>query len=271
MNTIALQARNLSFAYFHQPVLREVSLTLRLGERVGLIGPNGSGKTTLLRLLSGVLPPSQGEVSLDGLALRRLSRQEIARRIAVVPQELLVPFAFTVQEMVAMGRLPHAARGWKALLRGENKDDRRAVEAALLATGTVDLADRLFNELSGGERQRVMIALALAQEPEVLLLDEPTVHLDLAHQVEVLELIARLNVEHGLTVLAVLHDLNLAALYFPRLVLLERGQIVGEGEPAQVLSEETIARVFGAAVRVVPHPTADRPHIIVLPSGPAKA
>jgi len=265
MNAVALQAHNLSFAYFHQPVLREVSLTLRLGERVGLIGPNGSGKTTLLRCLSGVLPPSQGEVSLDGLGLRRLSRQEIARRIAVVPQELLVPFAFTVREMVGMGRLPHAAGGWQALLRGESKDDRQAIEAAMLATGTVDLADRLFNELSGGERQRVMIALALAQEPEVLLLDEPTVHLDLAHQVEMLELIARLNGQRGLTVLAVLHDLNLAALYFPRLVLLERGQIVAEGEPAQVLSEETIARVFGATVRVQPHPTADRPHIIVLP------
>jgi len=118
MNTIALQTRNLSFAYFNSPVLREVSLTLHSGERVGLIGPNGSGKTTLLRCLSGVLPPSQGEVSLDGLALRRLSRQEIARRIAVVPQELLVPFAFTVREMVGMGRLPHAAPGWKALLRG---------------------------------------------------------------------------------------------------------------------------------------------------------
>jgi len=265
MNTIALQARNLSFAYFNTPVLREVSLALHSGERVGLIGPNGSGKTTLLRCLSGVLLPSQGEVSLDGLALRRLSRQEIARRIAVVPQELLVPFAFTVREMVGMGRLPHVAGGWQALLRGENQADRRAIEAAMLATGTVDLADRLFNELSGGERQRVMIALALAQEPEVLLLDEPTVHLDLAHQVEVLELIARLNGERGFTVLAVLHDLNLAALYFPRLVLLEGGRIVGEGTPAQVLSEETIARVFGATVRVQPHPTADRPHIIVLP------
>jgi len=260
MDRVALEARGVDFSYYDGLVLRDVSLGLPAGDLMGLIGPNGSGKTTLLRVLSGLMAPRRGHVYLDGRNIREFSRREIARRVAVVPQELTMPFAFSVYEMIMMGRTPHVRP-----ILGAGPRDRQVVAEKMELTATSVLAERPFNELSGGEKQRVIIAMALAQEPNILLLDEPTVHLDINHQVEILELIKRLNRQQSLTVLATMHDLNLAALYFPRLVLLERGRIVGEGTPAQVLSEETIARVFGATVRVQPHPTADRPHIIVLP------
>ncbi len=255
-----LRAENIDFSYYNGLVLKQVRLALRPGDLVGLIGPNGSGKTTLLKVLSGVLPPKRGEVYLEGANLRSLSRRQIAREIAVVPQELHVPFTFTAREIVGMGRTPHV-RPW----RGEGPADRAVVERVMAATQTVGLANRPFNELSGGEQQRVVIAMALAQEPRLLLLDEPTVHLDINHQVEILELLTRLNCEEGLTVLATMHDLNLAALYFDRLMMLNEGEIVAEGTPHEVLHEENIRTVFQANVRVQSHPTRHRPQIIVLP------
>jgi len=260
MTAITLQAEDLAFSYYDGPVIDGVSLTLRPGEMVGLLGPNGSGKTTLLRLLSGVLRPAQGRVTLDGADLQRLSRRQVAQRVAVVLQELHVPFGFSAREMVAMGRAPYLG-----FLAGEGVADRRAVERAMAVTHTTYLAERPYNELSGGEQQRVRLAMALAQEPRILLLDEPTVHLDLNHQVEVLELVRQRNREADLTVLAAMHDLNLAALYFDRLVLLQAGRVTLEGSPTVVLSEANIARVFGARVRVGRHPTTDAPHVMVLP------
>jgi iron complex transport system ATP-binding protein len=227
---------------------------------MGLIGPNGSGKTTLLRILSGLLHPKRGHVYLDGRNIREFSRREIARRVAVVPQELVMPFAFSAYEMVMMGRTPHVRP-----ILGAGPRDHQVVAEKMELTATLALAQRPFNELSGGEKQRVIIAMALAQEPDILLLDEPTVHLDINHQVEILELIKRLNRQESLTVLATMHDLNLAALYFDRLILLNGGQVVAIGSPAEVLCEESIRQVFQAHVQVQEHPTRHIPQVVVLP------
>ncbi len=261
-NSSTLKAAGVDFSYYEQDglVLRGVSLELEAGELVGLIGPNGSGKTTLLRVLSGLLMPSRGEVYLDGQDVRAFHRRDIARRVAVVPQELVMPFAFSVYEMVMMGRTPHVQP-----ILGAGPRDRQVVAEKMELTATSVLAERPFSELSGGEKQRVIIAMALAQEPDILLLDEPTVHLDINHQVEILELIKRLNRQANLTVLATMHDLNLAALYFDHLVLLDGGQVVASGSPAEVLREESIRQVFQADVQVQEHPTRHAPQVVVLP------
>jgi iron complex transport system ATP-binding protein len=261
-NCLGLRATSVDFSYYEYDgvVLRGVSVELGAGELVGLIGPNGSGKTTLLRVLSGLLSPSRGEVFLDGQGMRGLGRRQVAQRVAVVPQELNVPFAFSAYEMVMMGRTPHVRPFLGASLR-----DRQVVAEKMDLTSTALLAERPFSELSGGEKQRVIIAMALAQEPDVLLLDEPTVHLDINHQIEILELIRRLNRQQNLTVLATMHDLNLAALYFDRLILLDRGRVVANGGPAEVLREESIRQVFRAEVQVQEHPTQHTPQIVVLP------
>jgi iron complex transport system ATP-binding protein len=258
---VALCAQEVEFSYYDNPVLRGVSIELGEGELVGLIGPNGAGKTTLIKVLSGLLKPNKGRVYLGGKDIHGLSRRQIAKRVAVVPQELIVPFAFTAYEMVMLGRTPYVRP-----LLGPISHDMEVVAEKMEMTDTLHLAERNFNELSGGERQRVIIAMALAQEPDVLLLDEPTVHLDINYQIEILELIRRLNREGRLTVLAAMHDLNLASLYFERLVLLEGGRVVAEGSSEEVLCEEVIWRVFRAAVQVQEHPTSHTPHIVVLPN-----
>lgn len=255
-----ITATGIAFGYGNRLVLSDVDLTVKTGDMVAVVGPNGSGKTTLLRVLSGTLWPQQGKVWLDGEPLGKLSRSTIARQVAVLPQDTSVPFAFTVQQMVLMGRIPYLRP-----LVGESRHDHEVARRAMLATGTAHLADRVFNELSGGERQRVLIAMALAQQPRLLLLDEPMVHLDVSHQIEVLELVQGLNREEGITVVAVMHDLNLAAMYFDRVVLVNHGQIVASGVPSDVFSPELVQRVFRTTVRVVPHPTAAVPYLVFLP------
>jgi iron complex transport system ATP-binding protein len=240
----ALTLDNLTFAYADRMVFRDVSLRIAAGEMVGLLGPNGAGKTTLLKVISGVRRPASGVVLVGGQDLWAFSRTEIARRIAVVPQDFAVPFAYTVRQLVEMGRMPHTG-SWGIL----RMQDRAAVAEALHAARLSELADRPFSELSGGERQRVVIAMALAQSTGVVLLDEPTAHLDIRHQVETLELLRALNQERGLTVLAALHDLNLAARYFLRLVLF-RGGIVADGPPTAVLDARLLGEVYGIAVQV---------------------
>jgi len=259
---IDLQIRQVNFSYLDGLVLQDINLSIGAGERVGLLGPNGSGKTTLIKLASGVLKPNQGEIRLDGASLSQLSRKSIARRIAMVPQQFHVSFAFTATEVVMLGRIPFL----KAFAE-ESEADKRLVTSALELVGVGELAQRRFNELSGGERQKVILAMALAQQPKLLLLDEPTAHLDISHQVEILELVRRLNVEQGLTVIAAIHDLNLASLYFNRLILLKEGRVLADGSPAQVLTEEMISEVFSALVRVEPHPATGVPHIVVMPKG----
>ena len=256
----SLFMQKVAFSYFNGLVLRDIELTVTDGEMVGLIGPNGCGKTTLLKLASGVLAPVQGEVSLGGVSLKKLSRKQVAQRVAVVPQYFNIPFAFTVAEVVLLGRTPFVS-----ILSGETKHDHEMAASALELTGIELLKNRYFNELSGGERQKAILAMALAQEPKILLLDEPTTHLDISHQVEMLGLVRKLNREHKITVIAAMHDLNLAALFFDRLVLLKEGVIVADGSPQDVLTETSIQEVFSASVKVSQHPVTSAPHIVVLP------
>ncbi len=257
---INLQLRQVDFSYLDGLVLHNIDLSIKAGEMVGLLGPNGSGKTTLLKLASGILKPAQGEIRLDGYSISQLSRKSIARKVAVVPQQFHIPFAFTTGEVVMLGRTPF----FRALAE-ESEADRRLVNSALEQVGISELVERRFDELSGGERQKVILAMALAQQPKLLLLDEPTVHLDIAHQMEILELVRGLNMEQGLTVIAAMHDLNLAALYFDRLVLLKEGRVWADGAPNQVLTEARIGEVFSASVRVEQHPLTGAPHIVVIP------
>lgn len=254
-----LTVERITCRYGARPVLVDLSLTVRRGEFVGLVGPNGSGKSTLVKAVSRGLRPVAGRIRLDGREIESMRQQELARQMAVVAQETAVEFDFTVEEVVLMGRLPHLSR-----FRGETEKDRRAVQEAMAATNTLHLKDRLVTALSGGERQRVLVARALAQEPQLLILDEPTAHLDIAHQVELLDLTRRLNREQGLTVIAVLHDLNLAAQYAGRLVMLKNGQVFAQGSPTEVVTEANVAAVYGSRVRVTRHPEEGTPHVILL-------
>lgn len=240
-----LEVESITFAYEREPLLYDVSMRVQKGEMVGLLGPNGSGKTTLLRLLSGVLVPQQGTIYLEGRNLRQWGRRSIAQRIALVPQELHMPFAFTVEEMVHLGRTPFV----RPLLGSNTRRDDEMVADAMHITGVDTLVGRIFNHLSGGERQRVMIAMALAQEPSLLLLDEPTSHLDIKYQIETLELAQRLNRQYNVTIIAAMHDLNLASRYFPRLLLFQRG-VVADGGPAEVLEPGLLRRVYAIGVQV---------------------
>jgi iron complex transport system ATP-binding protein len=255
-----LAADHVSFSYANGLVLRDVSLRLTSGSMCGLVGPNGSGKTTLLRVMNGILRPQAGHAQLHGEDLRSLPRRQVARSVAMVAQETHMPFGFTTWEMVLLGRTPHVRP-----LRGVQATDLQVVHEAMERTDTLSLAQRVFGELSGGEQQRILIAMALAQEPEILLLDEPVVHLDVNHQLEIMELLSRLNRERGLTVLATMHDLNLAALYFDRLHMLNAGRIVASGTPTEVLREDLIREVFRANVQIQRHPTRSAPQVILLP------
>jgi len=256
-----LEARRLRVGYDVREVIRDADLALRRGEFAGLIGPNGAGKTTLLRALAGRMRPEAGAVLLEGRPMAQRPRREVARLLAVVPQLSTPPFEFTVREIVAMGRTPHLGR-----LQGERTEDRDAIERALDLTDTAALAERPVTELSGGEFQRVVIARALAQEAPVMLLDEPAAHLDLGHQAAIFDLLVRLNREEGRSILCVSHDLNLAAQYCDRLIVLVDGRTVAQGRPAEVLTEARIAELYGARVQVDTGPHG-RPRVTLLGGG----
>ena len=227
-------------AYRARDVLRDVTFTIEPGERVAIIGPNGAGKSSLLRALTGTLKPRSGMINLAGDPLARLDRQAIARRLSVVPQAAALPFATRVEEVVGLGRLPH-----EDPFRGQRDVDRAAISAAIERVGIGGLLGRDVRELSLGERQLVLIAMAVAQAAPVIVLDEPTVHLDLRHQVETMDLLVDLNEADGTTVLAVLHDLGLAGHFFGRVILVDRGAIVADGTPDDVLQDERIRQVYG--------------------------
>ncbi len=241
-----IELRGVTVAYRGRPVLRDVDLQVSAGERVALVGPNGAGKSTLLRAITGVTEPVVGEVRLAGEPVAGLDRARVARHLAVVPQQAVLPFATRVEELVALGRLPH-----EDPIRGPRPADRAAVAAAIDRVGVGHLLGRDVRELSLGERQLVLIALAVAQAAPILVLDEPTVHLDLRHQVETMDLLVDLNERDGVTVVAVLHDLGLAALFFPRVLLVDRGRIVADGAPLEVFSDERIREVFGVDPAIV--------------------
>jgi iron complex transport system ATP-binding protein len=262
-----LELRQVSAAYpsNDQAVLQDVSLVVEPGEMLALIGANGAGKSTLLRIAAGVLQPTRGEALVDDERLSGLTAKERARRIAVVPQESPMPNGVFVHEMVGLGRTPYV----RALL-GPTSRDRAAVDWAMSVAGVQALAGRFVDELSGGERQRVILARALAQQPRLLLLDEPTANLDLHHQVAMLELVRGLSREQGLGVVAAVHDLQLAALYCDRVALLRGGRLISHGSPEAVLTESLLLEAFGQRVALSPHPTHGVPLVALVPNGNAR-
>ncbi len=256
MAEVLLKTEGLTCGYGGQPVLWEITFGLKTGDFVGVIGPNGCGKSTLIRALTGILKPSAGRVALQGRNINTLSRREVARQIAVIPQDTALLFEFSVLDMVLMGRTPHLKR----LQRSGEKDLALACEA-LGQTDMRHLKDRKVTELSGGERQRAIIARALAQEPSLLLLDEPDSHLDIGHQVEILDLLKDLNRTRSLTLLYVSHDLNLAATYCRRLMLMQTGRLVATGTPEEIITPDHIRTVYGVNAVVQPSPVNGAPQI----------
>lgn len=256
----SLVLEGVTLSYGREPVVEGVSLEVRPGSFAGLIGPNSSGKSTLIKAASRFLRPLSGRILLDGQDIwRDLGQIDVARRVAVVPQDFPAGFPFTVRETVTLGRIPYVSR-----LGGEKPSDLARVREALRATGTAHLADSLIAELAGGDRQRVVVAKALAQDPRLLLLDEPTSHLDVSHQVEILDLLLRLNRSTGLTVVIVLHDLNQAAIYCDHLYLLTAGRVAAEGTPDEVLTAGVLREVYGGRVLVGQHPLYGCPQVTLV-------
>jgi iron complex transport system ATP-binding protein len=251
-----LRADALELAYDRRVVAEQLGVEIPDGSFTVVVGPNACGKTTLLRALARLLKPRRGGVYLDGELITSRSSKEVARELGLLPQSAVAPDGITAADLVSRGRYPH-----QRLLRQWSADDARAVDAAMAATHVTDLADRIVDELSGGQRQRVWLAMALAQETPILLLDEPTTFLDIAHQVEVLDLCAELH-ERGRTLVAVLHDLNHACRYATHLVAMRGGAIVAQGEPAETVTAELVEDVFGLPCRVIDDPESATPLVV---------
>lgn len=252
-----LTGAGLVVGYGDRVVIEGVDVSIPEGSFTVIVGPNACGKSTLLKALARLIPASAGQVTLDGKAIHELPSKELARRLGLLPQSSLAPDGITVQDLVSRGRFPH-----QSLLSRWSREDERVVAEAMAATGVTDLRGRLLDELSGGQRQRVWVSMVLAQETPMLLLDEPTTFLDIAHQVELLDLIERLRGE-GKTVVAVLHEINLAARYASHLIAMRDGRIVAEGSPSEVVTEELVGRVFDLPCRVILDPDTGTP--VVLP------
>jgi iron complex transport system ATP-binding protein len=252
-----LRAGGLTLAYGDRVVAEDLDLAVPPGRITAIVGANACGKSTLLRALARLLAPRRGEVHLDGRALHAIPTRELARRLGILPQAPVAPEGLTVIDLVSRGRSPHQT-WWRQWSRA----DEEAVHAALAATGTAELAGRTVDELSGGQRQRAWIAMAVAQGTPVLLLDEPTTYLDLAHQIDVLDLITDLNRQERRTVVMVLHDLNQACRYADHIVAMKAGRVVAEGAPGEVITEETVAEVFGLRCQISPDPVSGTPMVV---------
>ncbi|WP_037574944.1 ABC transporter ATP-binding protein [Phaeacidiphilus oryzae] len=261
-----LTARQVTLAYEQRTVVEDLDLAVPDGRVTVVVGPNACGKSTLLRALGRLLRPASGSVLLDGAELHRTPTREVARKLGLLPQTPVAPDGITVADLVARGRQPHQSwwRQW-------SESDEAAVGLAMERTAVAELADRPVDELSGGQRQRVWIAMALAQDTDLLLLDEPTTYLDIAHQIEVLDLVAELNRERGQTTVAVLHDLNQAARYADHLVAMKAGRIAAEGPPSEVVTAELVREVFGLESVVVPDPVTGTPLVVPGAPGPRRA
>ncbi len=254
-----LRLDNVSLGYNKQTVLHNISLEAKPGEMLGIIGPNGSGKSTVIKGITQLIKPSSGHIFLDGKNIADMSHRDLAQLVAVVPQNPTLPELFTALEVVLMGRTPHLG-----LLRYEGEHDLAIVQKTMKATQTLAYAERRVGELSGGERQRLTIARALAQEPKIILMDEPTANLDINYQIETLDLARQLCREQGLIVVVTLHDLNLASQYCDRLIMLSDGRVYCHGTPESVINAKTIKEVYGAEVYVYPHPINDLPATLIV-------
>ena len=253
-----LRAKNIHYAYDNQPVLQGIDVHIDPGQFVGIIGPNGSGKTTLLRTLGGVITPDQGQVHFEGQAVTEVSRAQLAKRMACLTQTVNVNLPFTVRQVVLLGRNPHLKRFQRI-----GPADRQIALQAMTDAAVAHLADKFVTEISAGERQRVFIAMALAQQPDLLMLDEPTSHLDIAHQVRIYELLTSLHRQRNLTVVIVSHDLNLAAEYCQKLILLDSGKVAQTGSAQQVIRKDILEKVYGTTVTVQTNQTTSRPHVML--------
>ncbi len=258
-----LRVEDLSFSFGSEEVLKNINMNIKPGVFISIVGPNGSGKSTFLKNISTYLRPQKGIVTLGNDDINKLSRKEISKRISMVPQNTSLEFDFKVKDIVMMGRYPYVDR-----FRGETAEDIKIVEKAMIYTNISMFSDRMFNELSGGEKQRVILAQALAQKPNILLLDEPVSHLDLQHQVEILDLIKRMSIQECKTVIAVLHDLNMASVYSDYIAILKEGKIFAEGEPQKVLCSKNIEEAFKTKVYVSNNPITGKPYIYTLSNIP---
>jgi iron complex transport system ATP-binding protein len=258
MDTL-LKVNELSGGYDKKVVVKDISLEIKRGDFLGIIGPNGSGKSTLLRLMSRVLIPLKGRIALTGEDIFQMKLKEFCRKVAFVPQDTLINFSFSVEEIVLMGRIPHLGR-----LQFESKKDFSIAQNALFLTDTLYLKEKQIDEVSAGERQRVIIAKALAQEPMLLFLDEPTSHLDIGHQIQIMDLLKKLNRRNNLTIIMVLHDLNLASEYCERIVLLNEGVIFKEGSAEAVLTYQNIESVYKTIVVVSKNPVSGKPYVVLV-------
>ena len=256
----AIEIKNLKHAYGNQRVLDDLSFSIHVGDFFIIIGPNGSGKTTLMKIVSGITKRQQGDVTLLDQSLQRYSLRTLSKKIAYVPQNLPPDFPFTVAELVLMGRAPH-----QGPLGVEQEKDFEIAKKAMLFTGVDQLLHRRFNQLSGGEQQRVFIARAICQEPRIILLDEPTASLDLAHQVRIMDLMERLKTEKAITIVMVSHDVNLAAMYADRLLLLKAGRVVSLGRPQEVLTYKTLEEAYGCTILVDKSPVGGYRRINLVP------
>jgi ABC-type cobalamin/Fe3+-siderophores transport system ATPase subunit len=257
---LRLAGSNLALHYDEVVVATDLSIEVPDGQVSVLIGPNGSGKSTLLRALARLLKPKGGAVVLDGREIHEYSTKEVARRLAILPQTLISPESITVEELVAYGRFPQ-----RRTIGGMRDEDREAIDWALTVTGMRDLRDRPVDQLSGGQRQRAWIALVLAQGTDLILLDEPTTFLDIAYQLEVLELLRHLNEAEGKTIVMVLHDINMAAEYAHHLFAMKSGQIVAQGAPKEIICRELVREVFGIDSHILVHPDTDNPLCVPIP------
>lgn len=251
---MSLEVSALCFSYTQEPVLRGVSFKVETGKITALVGRNGCGKSTTLKIMARLLDPASGQVLLNGKSVHQQDTREVAKLLALLPQSPSAPSSLTVRSLVAMGRYPH-----QNLMGRLNAEDHEAVERALQLTGLKELAERRLHQLSGGQRQRAWLAVALAQETDILLLDEPTTYLDMAHQLEVLELLKRLNEEQGKTIVMVVHDLNHATQYADYLVALKGGLVGATGSPGEILDETFFAEIFGIRAQLLEGPRAGKP------------